>query len=130
MPSVETSQIANLAQGATPVQIVILVLLGIVAAGVWFAVVKWYVDATNRARDQKIDDLNNAVSSIAKDIKAINDNLSKNYHAISKVESKLWSEEKITQAVKGALLEHQVKCDAWKYHCNERPPTSSKSKKG
>ena len=130
MPSVETSQIANLAHGATPVQIVILVLLGIVAAGVWFAVVKWYVDATNRARDQKIDDLNAAVLSIATDIKSINDNLAKNYLAISKVESKLWSEEKITTAIKGTLLEHQLKCDAWKYHCDERPTTGSKSKKG
>lgn len=121
MPNVETEQIARLAAGATPVQIIILVLLGIVAAGLWFAIVKWYVDATNKPRDQKLEMFGKTIASIAADIKTINENLNKNFAAITKVESKLWNEEKVTTAIRGALLEHQIDCDAWKYHCDEHP---------
>ena len=103
MNSVTPEQLVTVTQGATPVQIVTLVVLGIIAFGMIVGIVKWVIDI-------KLGALPGELSSIRESLATLKTDL-------AKIEGKLWSKDDIQREIKAAIADHIEKCP---FHNDER----------
>ena len=95
-PQVTPENIIEVTQGATPVQIVTLALLGVVAFGVIIGVVKWVIDLK--------------LGTIPQELKSIQESLANIKTDIARLEGKLWDKEDIQREIKAAIGEHIERC--------------------
>lgn len=98
---VTPEQIIEVTQGATPVQIATLVLLGVVAMGVIIGVVKWVIDLK--------------LGTIPNDLTGIRESLASIKGDIGRLEGKLWDEGQIQREIKAAIADHMEKCPFHKH---------------
>ena len=98
---VTPENIVTITQGATPVQIVILVLLGIIVLGVVVGIVKWVIDLK--------------VGTLPADIAAIRNDLGELRVKLTQIQGELWSKEEVDARVSAAIKEHIEQCP---YHHN------------
>lgn len=96
MNNVTPEHIVTLTQGTTPVQIVILVLLGIIALGVIVAIVKWVVDLK--------------MGTLPSDINEIRTSLSDLRNELATIQGKLWSKDDVRVEIKAAIADHMAQC--------------------
>lgn len=96
MNGITPENLVTVTQGATPVQIVTLVLLGIIALGTVVGIVKWIIDLK--------------LGPIPQDLKEIQKSLEGLKSDMIKLDSKLWSTEDIAQAMDAAIKEHIEHC--------------------
>ena len=96
MNNVTPEHLVSVTQGATPVQIITMVLLGIIAFGAVIAVVRWVVDLK--------------LGMLPQDLKEIRASLDALKNDMTRLDAKLWSEADIQQAMSAAIKEHIEKC--------------------
>lgn len=96
MNGVTPEQIVAVTDGATPVQIVILIVLGVIALGVVIGIVRWVIDLK--------------LGTLPHDISTIRESLLNLKTEIAKIEGKLWSKDDIQREIKAAIIEHVEKC--------------------
>lgn len=96
MNNVTPEHLVTVTQGATPVQIVTLIVLGIIALGVIIGVVRWVIDLK--------------LGTLPADLKEIRQSLGTLKADMVRLESKLWSTDDIEQAMKATIAEHIENC--------------------
>ena len=96
MNNVTPEHLVSVTQGATPLQIVTLGLLGVIALGVVIGIVKWIIDIKLGTLPTEIDGIRKSLESIKTDI--------------ARLEGKLWDKEDIQREMKAAVAEHIEKC--------------------
>ena len=96
MNNVTPEHLVAITQGATPVQIITLVVLGIIALGVVVGIVKWVIDLK--------------LGSLPQDLKEIQKSLDTLKNDMIRLDSKLWSEADIQQAMNAAIKQHIEHC--------------------
>lgn len=108
----ETVQVVT--QGATTVQIAILFCLGALAFWAIFQTIRWLI----RVKTHHLETLPNDLKSLKeKDLKEIAKTLTDMNNSITKMNSKLWSEEAIKDEIQSKIEHHMNKCPAWRFHC-------------
>ena len=93
---VTPEQIIEVTQGAPPVQIATLILLGVVALGVIIGVVKWVIDLKLGTIPNELNGIREALASIKFDI--------------GKLEGKLSDAAQIKKEIQAAICGHMEKC--------------------
>lgn len=96
MNGVAPEHLVTLTQGATPLQIVTLVILGVIALGVIIGIVKWVIDLK--------------LGTLPADISKINDTLSGLKSNLVRVEDKLWNDTDIRREIRAAIADHMEHC--------------------
>lgn len=96
MNNITPEHLVTVTQGATPVQIVTLVVLGVIALGVVVGIVKWVIDLK--------------LGTLPQDLKEIQKSLDTLKNDMIRLDSKLWSEADIQQAMNAAIKEHIEHC--------------------
>ena len=96
MNNLTPEHLVTVTQGATPLQIVILILLGVIALCFTFWLVKWVIDL-------KMGTLPNDISKIRESMATLQADL-------NKIEAQLWSPNDVQREIKAALMEHVEKC--------------------
>ena len=96
MNNITPEHLVTVSQGATPVQIVTLVVLGVIALGVVVGIVKWVIDLK--------------LGTLPQDLKEIQKSLDTLKNDMIRLDSKLWSEADIQQAMNAAIKEHIEHC--------------------
>lgn len=96
MNNITPEHLVTVTQGATPLQIIILVLLGVIALGVIIGVVKWVIDIKLGTLPQDINTIREALETLKTDI--------------ARLEGKLWDKEDIQREMKSAIADHIEKC--------------------
>ena len=96
MNNITPEHLVTVTQGATPVQIVTLVVLGVLALGVVVGIVKWVIDLK--------------LGTLPQDLKEIQKSLDTLKNDMIRLDSKLWSEADIQQAMNAAIKEHIEHC--------------------
>ena len=96
MNNLAPEHLVTITQGATPVQMVILGLLGIIALGVIIAVVKWVVDLK--------------VGTLPNDLAAIRAELNNMRLQLAELRGDLWSKDEVKNLINAAILEHVQQC--------------------
>ena len=96
MNNITPEHLVTVTQGATPVQIVTLVLLGIIALGTVVGIVKWVIDLK--------------LGSLPQDLKEIQKSLDTLKSDLIRLDSKLWSTEEIAQTMDAAIKDHIEHC--------------------
>ena len=96
MNNVTPEHLVTVTQGATPLQIVILILLGALAiiGVVWLC--KWLVDLK--------------MGTLPTDISKINDSLTTLKSDFSKMNGKLWSKDDVYTRIASAIKDHIEQC--------------------
>ena len=102
MNNVTPEHLVTITQGATPVQIITMVLLGILALGAIIAVVRWVIDLK--------------LGTLPQDLKEIRTSLDTLKNDVTKLDSKLWSDGDIKQAMDAAIKDHIERCP---HHCHQ-----------
>ena len=95
-PQVTPETIVEVAQGITPVQVVTLILLGIIAFGFIITVGKWVITLKLGTLPEELNTIRAALESIKVDI--------------ARLEGKLWDKEDIQREIKAAIGEHIERC--------------------
>lgn len=103
--NVTPEQTATLIQGMTPVQAVIMILLGVIAIWGIISIVRWII---------KIK-----IGTLPEDIREIKNKLEKNAETMISMEGKLWSENKVKSEFENAIEHHKMECPAWRSHCSK-----------
>ena len=103
MNNITPENLVTVTQGATPVQIVTLVLLGIIAFGAVVGIVKWVIDLKLGTLPQDLKEIRNSLDKLQKDM--------------IQLDSKLWSTDDIQREIKAAIAEHIEHCP---FHKQER----------
>ena len=96
MNNVTPEHLASVTYGATPVQIITLVVLGVIALGFIVGIVKWVIDLKLGTLPQDLKDIQRSLETLKNDM--------------IRLESKLWSTEDIEQAMDAAIKEHIEHC--------------------
>ena len=96
MSNVTPEHLVTVTQGATPLQIVILVLLGLIALGVIIGVVRWVIDLK--------------MGTLPSDISGIRETLTRVQSDLTRIEAQLWSPDQVRREIKAALMEHVENC--------------------
>ena len=96
MNNITPEQLVTVTQGATPVQIVTLVVLGVIALGVVVGIVKWVIDL-------KLGSLPGDLREIQKSLDALKTDM-------ARLEGKLWDKEDIQREMKATIVEHIEHC--------------------
>jgi len=96
MNNVTPEHLVTITQGATPVQIITMVLLGILALGAVIAVVRWVIDLK--------------LGTLPQDLKEIRTSLDTLKNDVTKLDSKLWSDSDIKRAMDAAIKDHIEHC--------------------
>lgn len=99
MNSISPEHIAGLATGATPTQIVILILLGIAICSVIFIIM---INLIKLYTSPILKELENA--------KADREILQKIEKEIVKISASLWSEDRIQDKIQKEITEHALNC--------------------
>ena len=102
MNNITPEHMVTITQGATPVQIITMVLLGILALGAIIAVVRWVIDLK--------------LGTLPQDLKEIRTSLDTLKNDVTKLDSKLWSDGDIKQAMDAAIKDHIERCP---HHCHQ-----------
>lgn len=103
MNGVTPEHLVTVTQGATPVQIVTLVLLGIIALGTVVGIVKWVIDIKLGTLPQDLKDIQKSLDALKTDM--------------ARLEGKLWDKEDIQREMKAAIADHIEHCP---FHQQER----------
>lgn len=103
MNGVTPEHLVTVTQGATPVQIVTLVLLGIIALGTVVGIVKWVIDIKLGTLPQDLKDIQKSLDALKTDM--------------ARLEGKLWDKEDIQREMKAAIADHIEHCP---FHQPER----------
>ncbi len=93
---VTPEHLVTVTQGATPVQIVTLVVLGIIAFGVVVGIVKWVIDIK--------------LGTLPQDLNAIRHSLGDLKNDMVRLDSKMWSTDDIQREIKSAITDHIERC--------------------
>ena len=101
--NVTPEQAAAVATGATPVQILTMVFLGIIVLWILICIVRWVIKLK--------------IGTLPDDIKQLNEKMSKNSEILIEMKGKMWSEGKIKSEFDSVLEHHKNECPAWRYHC-------------
>lgn len=96
MNNLTPEHLVTVTQGATSVQIMTLIVLGIIAFGVVIAVVKWVIDLK--------------MGTLPADIAAIRSSLTKLQLDITKIQGDLWSKDEVDDRVSAAIKKHIEQC--------------------
>ena len=96
MNNITPENLITVTQGATPVQIATLILLGVIALGVIIGVTKWIVDLK--------------LGTLPHDINTIRDSLVELDKKLVEIDGKLWSDDDIRREIKSAIADHMEKC--------------------
>lgn len=96
MNNITPENLVQVTEGATPIQIVMLVLLGIIAFGAIIGIVKWVIDLK--------------LGTLPQDLKEIRQSLGTLKSDMVRLDSKLWSIDDIDRAMKAKIAEHVEKC--------------------
>ena len=96
MNNVTPEHLVTITQGATPVQIITMVLLGILVLGAVIAVVRWVIDLK--------------LGTLPQDLKEIRTSLDALKNDVTKLDSKLWSDSDIKRAMDAAIKDHIEHC--------------------
>lgn len=104
MNNVTPEHLVTVTQGATPVQIVTLILLGIIALGVIIGIVKWIVDLKLGTLPHDINTIRNSLVGLDK--------------KLVEIDGKLWSDDDIRREIKSAIADHMEKCP---FHGHKQP---------
>lgn len=98
--SITPEHIETMTAGITPVQIVILIFLGILILIGLINLVKWMIDIK--------------IGTIPDDIKNLNNNVSEKLNSLEKrvigIESKLWTKEDISKEITSEINKHILEC--------------------
>lgn len=103
MNNVTPEHLVTITQGATPVQIITMVLLGILALGTIIAIVRWVIDLK--------------LGTLPQDLKEIRTSLDTLKNDVTKLDSKLWSDADIQRAMNAALKDHIEHCP---HNCHQQ----------
>ncbi len=98
METIKPSDVQLLVQGATPIQIITMIFVGIIALGIIISVVKWVVDTK--------------VQSLPGDIKEIKNSLQNTQMQLTEVKGKLWSHDDVAREIASAIKDHALDCPA------------------
>jgi len=98
MTDIQPEHIQMLVQGATPIQIIIMIFLGIIALGIIVWIVKWIIDLR--------------VGTLPQDIKEIKNSLNETNMRMTQMESKLWSHDDIAREISSVINQHMATCPA------------------
>ena len=101
MNNVGAEHLVTVTQGATPLQIAILVLLGIIALGFIFMVVRWVIDL-------KMGTLPADIATISKELKVL-------ALQISDLRGDMWTRDQMNDHIDAKIREHMEKCP----HCRQ-----------
>ena len=105
--SITPEHVGDMTAGITPVQIVILIFLGILILIGIINLVKWMIDI-------KIGTIPNDIKNINDDIKQLNDTVSEKLNNLDKsvieITSKLWSKGDIEKEIESAINKHILEC--------------------
>lgn len=101
MNSVTPEHLVTVTQGATPLQIAILILLGVIAFGFIFMVVRWVIDL-------KLGTLPADIAAISKELKDLD-------LQISDLRGAMWSRDQVDDHIDAKIREHMEKCP----HCHK-----------
>ena len=101
--NVTPEQAAAVATGATPVQILTMVFLGIIVLWILICIVRWVIKLK--------------IGTLPDDIKEIKGTMNENAKTLIEMKGKLWSEEKVKSEFFSAIEHHKMECPAWRYHC-------------
>lgn len=104
--NVTPENVEAIVSGATPVQIIILSMLGIVMLGVIIAIVKWIVDTK--------------VGTLPQDIKEIKQVLSDNSVKMAQIEAKMWTRDDMCREISSEINHHIATCPYRKNENNIR----------
>ena len=96
MNGVTPEHLVTVTQGATPVQIVTLVVLGVIALGVVVRIVKWVIDLKLGTLPADLKDIQKSLDTLKSDI--------------VRLDSKLWSTDDIQREIKAAITDHIERC--------------------
>lgn len=96
MSNVAPEHLVTVTQGATPLQIAILILLGVIAFGFIFMVVRWVIDLK--------------LGTLPADLAAIRKDLNDLTLQIAKLQGELWDKDEINNRISAALLKHAENC--------------------
>ena len=98
--SITPENVGDITAGMTPVQMVILIFLGILILIGIINLVKWMIDIK--------------IGTIPEDIKNLNDSVSEKLNNLEKsvisIESKLWTKEDISNEINNAINKHILDC--------------------
>ena len=95
-----------LMRGATPIQLLIMIFLGIICLALIIGIVKWVVDIKT--------------GTLPDDIKEIKNVLNESAIKMAQMESKLWSHEDIARDIASAIDQHTLKCPFRKNKFDEK----------
>ena len=99
MQNISPEQLAGLAAGATPTQIVILILLGITVCSLIFIIM---INLIKLYTSPILKELENA--------KADREILQKIEKEIVKISASLWSEDRVHEKIQKEITEHALNC--------------------
>ena len=94
--AVTPEHLVTITQGATPVQIVILVLLGIIALWTIISVVRWVIGLKLGTLPQDLKEIQKSLDTLKTDM--------------ARLEGKLWDKEDIQREMKAAIVDHIEHC--------------------
>ena len=103
MNNITPEHLVTVTQGATPAQIITLVVLGIIAFGFIFAFGKWVIDLKLGTLPQDLKDIQKSLDTLKSDM--------------VRLDAKLWTEADIQQAMSAAIKAHIENCP---FHQKER----------
>lgn len=98
-------QAATLASGATPVQILTMIFLGIIVLWILICIVRWVIKMK--------------IGTLPEDIKELNKKMTNNSEILIEMKGKLWSEDKVKSEFEKAIEHHKMECPAWRSHCSK-----------
>ena len=95
-----------LMQGATPIQLLTMIFLGVICLALIIGIVKWVVDIKT--------------GTLPADIKEIKNVLNESAIKMAQMESKLWSHEDIARDIASAIDQHTLNCPFRKNKFDEK----------
>ena len=102
MNGVTPENLVTVAQGATPAQIAILILLGIIAFWAIISVVRWVIDL-------KMGTLPKDIANISKELRDLG-------LQISDLRGNMWSRDQVDDHIDAKIREHMEKCPRCHQH--------------
>lgn len=96
MNNITPEHLVTVTQGATPAQIVTLILLGVIALGAIVGIVRWVIDLK--------------VGTLPADIAAIRNDLTDLKLKLADIRGELWSKEEVDARVSAAIKAHIEQC--------------------
>ena len=103
---VTPENVATLMQGATPTQIVILIMMGLLIAGAIYIIVEKMINSRLKPFEK-----------IPEQLEEIKDGLSKNREAMVALQNSLWTESRMKNLINNQINEFAKTCDGCTAKC-------------